>query len=387
MQSTECIIADNQWIVDLLQRKLQYVSGQQSNAYKKGIRNVKNCPYKITNEHNAKAIEGIGSSFGNWIKQKLIQMNKYVKQDENQATKIALQHLQNHKKMQEQEALLLKAKTRKRKTPTKKEKKPYYPRSKTGGYAILIYMFKSLKDNNINEFQKEQLIYNAQKYCNSNSLFSDMSTLIKYDYIKCNNNKNGRIYYLQEAGKQIAAKLYASEFGLPEPSKPNVSIFNSFALNHHYDDDEKDNKYNFKCKLCDKTYVREKSFNEHVKNGHKNGKNVKKRPILLPKYKNNHNIHPILQNQKIEMNQFMNMKPINILGEMYELILLYDNTEERREGNNEQIRLQNEFNNYKQIKSRQYNLPIGDFCWVLKCVNNRKEYLYPIIIERKRMDD
>eukprot|EP01084_Bolivina_argentea_P135915 239416_1 len=80
-------------------------------------------------------------------------------------------------------------------------------------------------------------------------------------------------------------------------------------------------------------------------------------------------------------------KPIKIGAEWYRLYLVYDTSEERRKNRNERVKLENEFNKKENINNKPYRLPIGDFCWTLKNINNNIEYLYPIIVERKRMDD
>ena len=378
--NNECYIIDNQWIVNGLRHKLPHITGPSKNSYKKAIRNVPNCPYLITNEHRAMAIEGIGPAIGRWIAKELKYRHRYVFENPTQAIEDSKQQIANHKRIQKQNEISLKSQTKKRKTPIKKKPTPYYPMAKSSAYALLIYMFKSIKNNNINSFTKEQLIYNAQKYCNSHAIFNDMPLLIRFDYIKCIN----KIYYLNECGKQIAQQLYATELGLSQPLKPNISIFNNLALNHSNNSNNKNDNWKFKCKYCDKTYKSECAFNKHMNNAPEKC-TIKEKPNLLAPYKNN-NL------QIIKESKLSNTKRINICGELYELILLIDSSEERNKTHNEQIRLENEFNKYSNnFKCKKYNLPIGDFCWILKSVNtnnkSKKEYLYPIIIERKRMDD
>ena len=71
----------------------------------------------------------------------------------------------------------------------------------------------------------------------------------------------------------------------------------------------------------------------------------------------------------------------------YKLVLVYDTSEESRRNRRERVTLKQEFEMIHQVHSESKRLKIGDFCWVLKDVNSNTEWLYPIIIERKRKDD
>ena len=81
-------------------------------------------------------------------------------------------------------------------------------------------------------------------------------------------------------------------------------------------------------------------------------------------------------------------KPIKINGKLYKFFLVFDTSEERRKGRREKVKLEDQFNKNQAINAKPCRLSIGDFCWVLQNVDDEEdEWLYPIIVERKRKDD
>lgn len=73
-------------------------------------------------------------------------------------------------------------------------------------------------------------------------------------------------------------------------------------------------------------------------------------------------------------------KSLQIEKQLYSLCLVYDTTEFTNE------KKQIQFN--ENIHTKQQKLAIGDFCWMIQSLSDpEKQYLYPMIVERKRMDD
>ena len=92
-------------------------------------------------------------------------------------------------------------------------------------------------------------------------------------------------------------------------------------------------------------------------------------------------------NEYIECND-RPIVPIQIGNDMYRLKLIYDTSEENHRQSQEKETLQSQFAKNKNIIAETKRLPIGDFIWILEAINgDNQRWIYPVMIERKRMDD
>lgn len=96
----------------------------------------------------------------------------------------------------------------------------------------------------------------------------------------------------------------------------------------------------------------------------------------------------IVSNVNLFDDQIDVKEPIRINGGSYNLNLVYDHGEKGNKNRNERVQMHEQFNRYQQIHAKPCQLSIGDFVWTLQNIQNEaEEWLYPVIIERKRMDD
>lgn len=101
------------------------------------------------------------------------------------------------------------------KAPRKKPTKKYVPRYRSGGFAILVALFKADLEEGIDTMNKNDLIQRAQRYADEPlvpahgtgySSWSSMATLVKHNYVAI---KKGRFsfYALTEEGREVASQL------------------------------------------------------------------------------------------------------------------------------------------------------------------------------------
>lgn len=286
--TNECMHPSNQWIINLFESKKESVEGTSKQwAYIKAIKSIKQCPTEITNQQQALSVDGIGKAFAALIKQKYKSRHLYSSSESIKTAQI----------QQPQPPQSTEPKKKENKKPRKAaNKKPYIPRMGSGGYALLIHLYKSYIEDGVQGISKQQLIRDAQQYTNASftegkgpykyTAWSNMARLIECNYVQ-KITKRRATFYLTEPGMVIAAKLYAKMMGLPTESdeeKTDHSLFNDSALIT-----ETDSKYKFKCQYCDKLYAREGSYKKHIETKHPNGSNAKPRPQLLAEYQSDHN--------------------------------------------------------------------------------------------------
>ena len=290
--TNECVHRSNQWIVNLFESKKEFVQGPTELAYTIAIRGVKQCTFPITNQQQAMSVHGIGRSFAAMIAKNFNSRHLYPSKNTNESTQCIQKQPQIH-----QQQPSIKPKKKQNKKP-KKSKKPYEPRAGSGGFALLIHLYKAYTEDGVQGISKQELIRDAQQYTKSSftegkpryvngkqimyTAWQNMRKLIEFNYVKKITRRRAT-FYLTEPGMLIAAKLYRKMRGLPaeneEEEKIDNSMFNDSALVT-----ETDSKYKFKCQYCDKLYVRESPFKKHIETKHPNGSNAKPRPELLPEY-------------------------------------------------------------------------------------------------------
>eukprot|EP01084_Bolivina_argentea_P011098 20740_1 len=257
-KSSHCVNPNNQWVIDLLQQKSKKQSGHKQyhqNAYTKAIKNIKKYPFKITNEHNAQEIDGVGPSMAKLIKSKLLQRDEYISQDTNQQSFNARHEIEKqNKNIQKAAKSKTKKNTNKRKK-TNKQNRAYIPRIRTGGWALLVHMYDMYKNNDIQGFLKQQLLTDAQQYCDSSfteaknkhyTAWKSMTKLIEVEYVT-KINRGTCEYRLTPAGLSVAQRLHALMNGDTIPPKPDQSIFdnnnNNNNNNNNIDDHLRSNNH------------------------------------------------------------------------------------------------------------------------------------------------
>lgn len=219
----------------------------------------------------------------------------------------------------------------------------YVPQYRSGGYAILYWMYEQILNDNINLFTKKDIINGAQKYCKSSfkpiksrnnynnyTAWNGINRLEQEKYVIRNRKHGGsHKFRLTTIGQSIAKILY-NKSSIDDNTK-QISIKQSRK------------RQRFQMENNDK-------MNINIKESKKRQKTEVENDII-----------PI----------------ININNIDYELTLFYDTSEQEN-------LLKTQFMIYN-INNKRCKLPIGDFCWILQ--NHQNQWIYPIIIERKRMDD
>ncbi|XP_030767482.1 crossover junction endonuclease MUS81 [Sitophilus oryzae] len=235
----------------------------------------------------------------------------------------------------------------------------YIPQQGTGGYAILLAIYKeSLKSDYPGFLRKADIILHGQQFVNSSftkanpgshyTAWSSMKTLISKKLIlKISHPPK---YSLSEEGTLLAKRLY--EKGYFKCSKPKYLDDNLKEI--EVDNAVQDNTSEViqLSKLCDSRNPLKKDAS---------------------KYKIN----------KKNTNSYSGMQEFVLTSERFNIILYVDNNETSGKINDEAIIFLKKYNIKYEIK----NLKVGDFLWVCRDYETENELVLPFIIERKRMDD
>ena len=417
----KCLKQENQWIVDLLKEKLSNFTGANTHkrVYKTAIQNIAKCPFIIKNEYVAKEVDGIGDKFAKIIKQKLISRGEYVDRIQEEARHNARKEIE------------LKQKTPKKKSKPKKSNasQPYIPRVGTGPYAILLWLYEQSSYYNTNTATKEDIIEGAQKYATasftdpiSNNRFNhtaytawNTKKLEDNKYIIRDRKGGGGLhrFTLTLEGKSVGELMYNIKYQLEIPEKWQ-NYYQNKNKQRQSNKNQKEKK--FKCDHCGKGYQQKKSYEKHLEThsnsntnndnhtNHNNSRKRKRTEIMTENdYEPSPNSNSNSYNQSFpasnpakrqricsSMNPIMNdgrILPIQIGNDMFQLKLIYDTSEETHRGSRERAKLETQFKKYKDITAETYRLPIGDFIWILETFDGNKKWIYPVMIERKRMDD
>jgi len=120
------------------------------------------------------------------------------------------------------------------KTKTSQSKRAYCPRPGTGGFAIMIALYKAEVDDNLTPISKSDLIERAQSFCSESmtapkvgshyTAFHTIKTLIGKDLV-VKEERRAAFYSLTDTGRQLGFKLatYASG-GVSQLSQASQSL-------------------------------------------------------------------------------------------------------------------------------------------------------------------
>lgn len=107
----------------------------------------------------------------------------------------------------------------KKKTTRKKTERKYVPRYRSGGYAILMALYRAELEHDLDVLPKNEILQRAQPYSdepmiNPNGIgyssWSSMNTLIKHGYVDVKKHRYST-YRLTDAGREIASRLVSTE--------------------------------------------------------------------------------------------------------------------------------------------------------------------------------
>ncbi|XP_074596732.1 mus81 structure-specific endonuclease subunit [Brevipalpus obovatus] len=107
---------------------------------------------------------------------------------------------------------------KKKRAPRKQTDRKYIPRYRSGGFAVLVALYKAEVEEDMDTLNKNDLVQRAQKYADESmtsgsgagyTSWSSMSTLVRHDYVVI---QKGRFphYSLTDAGRDIASKLVST---------------------------------------------------------------------------------------------------------------------------------------------------------------------------------
>lgn len=236
---------------------------------------------------------------------------------------------------------------------TKKAKRNWVPRRRSGSWAILIALY--IKDRSQRGIRKEDIISCATSYCDSSftanpaardfySAWEGVKTLLKRELIECI-GRAPKVYLLTEQGKEMAHVILQQE-GMPSsPTRePEMSFDNGVRV----------------------TPEVEGRVTEH--------------PEIMRLASS-----PLKPKSHDPVNKIYNDVPYDIWApEDYEIVLLFDNREVRSQTERDffQRRITSQ-----NIECDVRALAVGDVLWIARHKTTKKEVVLNYVCERKRLDD
>ena len=230
--------------------------------------------------------------------------------------------------------------------------KTYVPKYRSGGYAILIALFKA-EQAGLTCLTKSDLIQRAQPYCNESmtitkqnshyTCWSSITSLIKHEYVEVEKHRFST-YKLTQAGIEIAGKIIV------------------------YDENEGQNKASQMIRSDSEKEDKLSEFTETDDTG-----------------------------EECVASQ---IEKFSLSPETFEIILLIDSREQYSLGSSDlkKTAILAEFIN-RNLKCQMMKLPVGDFAWMVRektsddefgfCSSQeaKKELMLDFVVERKRYDD
>ncbi|CAH6719742.1 crossover junction endonuclease Mus81p [[Candida] jaroonii] len=275
--------------------------------------------------------------------------------------------------------------------PTKKRKKAYVPRRRSGGYAIVLALY--LKDKERNGLKKSEICKFAEPYSDASfesnpsngqfySAWNSIKVLEKNEIVSMSN----RLYFLTDEGVELAQKLKLAE---DIHSSPVNNRINSSFDNGVYATPEKNNVFSDDIVLIDdprdllSSPLAEKQVNRLDNKGIPPVKTNS--PVTNSPIKTMSPMHSTPTKAHDKQAKTLNGVKYSIWPiEDVEIILVIDTREVRSK---QQIDFfYNRLTNLK-VNCEIRQLSVGDMCWIAKNKKSGNEIILNSICERKRIDD
>lgn len=267
------------------------------------------------------------------------------------------------------EALIAAASDSDSQAPSKKKrkttKKPYVPRHRTGGYAILLALY--LIDPHLNGKNRDVISQAAAKFSDTSfspavgSLYlawNSMKTLMQHEYVY----KRGATYILTDEGRSVAKVLKESE-GIQSEDCSIAEHDSSF-----YDTSV--------CSPPPPTAgVQQPS---HVSSSEI------ARAQLATSAQQQDSVNGVTTRQRRTRGEYMGVPYAVWQPNEVDIIACIDNREVRSQTERDFFTRALE---HAGVQSESRVLPVGDMVWVARRRRDRKEAVLNVICERKRIDD
>ncbi|KAK8049030.1 Crossover junction endonuclease mus81 [Apiospora phragmitis] len=185
-------------------------------TYKNAYNSLKACPMAFTHPCQLQALKGFGPKLCDRLTQKLQEHCEAnglpMPQKKRRAPGVDQSNGVGDDNLEDEDA----AEARPAKKPRKA--KPYVPKLRSGAYALIMGMTKSISPNGMT---KSELIEEAQPYCDSSfsapsdptsfyTAWSSMKTLLDKDLVHERRGPTKR-YTLTDDGREVAARIYQTE--------------------------------------------------------------------------------------------------------------------------------------------------------------------------------
>ncbi|CUM63465.1 uncharacterized protein PRCAT00001040001 [Priceomyces carsonii] len=284
-----------------------------------------------------------------------------------------------------------------------RKQKPYVPRQRSGGYAILIALY--LRDKGLRGLSKDEIIKVATPYCDrsfksnpSNSDFysawDSIKILIKHDLVGCM-GRSPKLYVMTEEGLELASKLKEAE-GInsspPRSSATDISFDNEIRVSpfiptrtvlsdfSKLGSESKEQVPIFEDYNPSATFLFDSNFaSSPLKNrSSMSNDNIQRQESKTIQALNDSKHHDIANKL------FQGIQYDIWLESEFEIILLIDNRE---------IRSQQERDFFRQrleslgIQCEVRSLSVGDSLWIARRKKTKREVVLNYICERKKLDD
>ncbi|EMG45766.1 Small nuclear ribonucleoprotein E, partial [Candida maltosa Xu316] len=347
--------------------------------YNKILAQLRQFPGLITDLKTLKSIKFIGEKTAEQLRKKIAS---YCKDRKIPMPRGFMEVVEKH--VLDLEEFIPKSKTTANGTsrPTKRAKttggaSKYVPKSRSGGFAILIALY--LRDKHQNGMTREEITKYATPYCDRSftnnaaskefySAWSSMKTVIKNDLVS-ETGRSPKMYFLTEEGKKLASQL-----------KNTVGITSSPVSEKSNMDRSFDNGVRFESSFEFSSPVRLMSSSPIQKINNPAHTHRMIQQVLTDKSN---------QNQQAVQHDARNRKYDGTAYEIwrkedYEIVVCIDNREVRSRDDRDHFS-----NRLRSAGVTCEVLPLssGDIVWIARNLINGKKVVLNYLCERKRLDD
>ncbi|RWS10916.1 ERCC4-like protein [Dinothrombium tinctorium] len=337
-------------VIEWLQKRKQAAKGSNLEfTFGKALRSLKECNSPLNSANDLLRVKHFGPKLCEMIAKEVRVDSSAQTSSESQSAVEPISQNDRPFAKNKRNAKSLKSANKEQElseSPVKK-KRAYCPKPRSGGYAILIALYKADKEGQPC-LPKNELIQNAQPYCSESlsvakfgshySAWNSVKTLVKNKLVEMEKHRYAT-YSLTDAGRSMAKKIldYETENG-------NYSGFDWF----------KDISSSSDCDESDGTAPSQEPKSQASESNR----------ICMPPY--SFDIILIVDSREQYSGAPQEMKKTGLLSELHK----------------------------KGIKCEMKVLPVGDFTWIARKKINEsshktvsKDLILDLVIERKRIDD
>nr|CAB3264088.1 crossover junction endonuclease MUS81-like [Phallusia mammillata] len=371
-------------------------------TYNKAFKSMQKYPLPLQNGKEAIIIENIGDKICSMLDSKL---NKDA-QEKDMTPREFLEESRNvHSSwwasLEESNSNLAKKQKPKKTKPSsasgvQRKSRAYIPVKNSGGYAIMVALYKDYTSASSNGYMKKgELQRAAQPFCTKSftvpdpgsqyTAWSSMATLLNKELVR--KSGNPARFEITETGIELAAKLEAADNANENKIQPSATVHDLFTkaktnkgknVSQMSDSDECSEKE--KCKVIDLTLSDDDDLSADKENKLQKDKITNKPQLfqLNPKEKMSDSQTSVSGKSEFEL-----------LPGQYEILLCVDSREVS--GDKRKKEMRRELHKLG-LSYDERVLQIGDFVWIAKekehfQIGPAKELVLDYVVERKCMSD